>query len=257
MKKGPHYIEDRKIPTSLSIRQSLVKKIRSSNLDVSAICSSALEMALGKDPEELELEKLGTAILRKKEELAPMEARFAQLKDSVERKRKLDLDRHLEEDCGAWYLRFLIQEGRIHAKTPKPKDLEVVFRALVEDHEEMLSAEISSGRIIFQRAPSMPLYRRMIRIGFVFSSNGLKCQLKDERPFLNPPDHECLSKLRIDFDRGMLLGDLSSGSVSGSLPVSAFRVYSPRITDENTKREIKSRMLPEYAQASVEVEALK
>ena len=253
MKKGPHYIKDRKIPTSLSIRQSLVEKIRSSNLDVSAICTSALEMALGKDPEELELEKLGTAILRKKEELAPMEARFAQLRDSVDRKRKLDLDRHLEEDCGPWYLRFLIQEGRIHAKVPKPKDLEAVFRTLAEDHEEMAAAQISSGKIIFQKAPSMPLYRRMIRIGFIFSANGLKCQLKDERPFLNPPDHECLSKLRIDFDRGMLLGDLSSGSVSGSLPVSTFRAYSPRIMDEAVKREIKSRMLPEYSNANVEV----
>ena len=58
MKAGRKPVEDRKVPQSVSIRQSLLRKIRSEGIDISTVVENALERALGRDPKEIEMERL-------------------------------------------------------------------------------------------------------------------------------------------------------------------------------------------------------
>ena len=250
MRKGPHYVEDRKVSTTFSARQSLVKRARASNIDVSAVCSSALEMALGKDPEEIELEKLGTAILRKKEELAPMEARHEQLKESVERKRRLQLDLKLEEDCGAWYLRLLLQDNRIQVVRPAVRDLETFLRHLQEEFPEFRGARLEGSLLSLNEPPSPKTHSLLKRKGFV-SAGRNTYQWVEKPPAIYPAEQECASRFRISFNSRGLLEDMVSGNLSEIMPVAAFRTYSPRILSEDVKREIKGRMLSEYVRVEV------
>lgn len=247
------YVSDRKVPASVSIRESLYKKARSAGIDINAVMSNALELALGRDPEEVELEKLRREISSLEQVLGPKKARAISLQESVDRKKQLHLDLRLEEDCAAWYLRMLVQDQRISVVRQKPLDLESMFRHFSEEYDDFKNARLDGNRITFETAPSFKVITLMKRKGFEFSRDGKSSTWTEPKPSLSVSRQDCSSRLKIDFDHDMLLTDLSSESISGALPVSAFMVYAPRILDAAVKREIKSRMLPEYSNANVEV----
>ncbi len=255
-RNGRPSVADRKVPISVSIRYSILTLAREEGLDLGEIVSTGIRLALGKSPDEVELEKLEKEITELKNALGPKLARFQELQASIDRKRKLQLDLKMEEDCGSWYLRFLIQDGRIRVTRSGVRDL----AKFVEDLRESFPAfkdlilvddtvRMKNGKFPFGKELSL-LKKR----GFESRDNGLSYTYSDPPEFLSPSRQECGSRLKIEFDSESLLADLQSDAISGSMPVSAFRAYNPRILDESVKREIKSRMLPEYMQIHVEVE---
>lgn len=82
MKPGRKPVEDRKVSQSISIRQSLLRKVRREGIDISTVVENALERALGRDPEEIEMERLEKEISSLKEILGLKIARYRQLKNS-------------------------------------------------------------------------------------------------------------------------------------------------------------------------------
>jgi hypothetical protein len=252
---GRKAIPDRKIAVGVSIRQSLDNSARERGLDKGAILENAIRLALGTDPEEIEIRRLTERIAALEQELGPAKSRLILLQETISTRRKMETELKLEEDSGPWYLRMLLQDGRIQVIKPHSLDVASIFSGLKERYPEDLDgAALHGNAITFHKTPP-------IGLGSFLKSKGFSADPKWTRFSYSPPaprfqftDDDFKVRYKIAFAAQLLLKDLLSGSVSPSLPVEAFRPYSPHITSNDVKREIKSRMLPEYMQIHVEVE---
>lgn len=124
MKTKP-YVEDRKAPTSISAYISKVKKAREEGIDLNELLDNALDLAFGKmDKEEIELRKVRKEITSLREKLGPLLSMEQKLEESIENRKTLEVELKLEEDCHSWYLRSLMEEGKVKVITPVIPDQE-------------------------------------------------------------------------------------------------------------------------------------
>ena len=250
------YNSDAKKPFSVSLRPSRVNRARSLGIDINLICDQAIDLATGKDPEEIEMRGLEKELSLLRAEIGAKEARYNQLKEIVDRKASLRLEARLEEDCGAWYLRMLIHENSVFASTPAKLDVRSLFQNYSREFPDFQGARLDGDTIILRERPGRKVYGMLKARGFRFM-NSTTCTYVSPDPVLHPTTQERLNRLKIDLDEKALLSDLVSGRVSGSLPVRFFAVYSPRIVDPEVKREIKARMTPDYMRPDLETEAIR
>lgn len=76
---------DSKKPFYVSLRPSTVSRARALNLDINSICEHAIDLAAGRDPEEVEMKSLEREISILRADLGAKEARYRQLKENLDR----------------------------------------------------------------------------------------------------------------------------------------------------------------------------
>jgi len=243
-------VEDRKIPRSVSIRQSIDRLVRESGIDLGTIIEDAVLMSCGTDPEEIELKKLEKEISKLKSELAPKISREEYLRQSVRRKKRLQTDLIMERECHGWYLRSLIQSGIFRVTRKESVEPSGVVQQLISDGN-------ISGSDIEHTEKGLKLSKNASRKAFRYLANFLdkdgNINPIEEKVWVTPGKEDLLSKYSISVDFEKLSSAIMSGIPIGDEPVEFYTQFNPRIASERVKIEIKKKMEPEYIPANVEV----
>jgi hypothetical protein len=241
---------DRKVPVSISLRMSIVKKAREKALNLGPMMEDAVLLACGEDPEEIELLKLEKEIAELQTELAPKMARAKYLRESLQTKRRLQIDLSIERDCHAWYLRSLVQSGvfkvvRMDSIDPIPMIMDDIRSGIIREHE----VEISDGKAkLTDRAT--PQTRKRLRQFLVDRGNNLKAIPPKE--WVSPDLETLRSTYGISLNMEDFQDEFLRNQSIGDLPVDFFARFRPAIIQERIKAEVKARMEPEYRNFTLE-----
>lgn len=245
-------IEDRKIPRSVSIRQSVDRIAKEHGMDLGSIIEDAILMSCGSDPEEIELKKLEKEISRLQSELAPKVSRLAYLKESVARKRRLQTDLTIERECHPWYLRSLVQSGIFRVMRKESIDPGTVIDQLLKDGNILESdVELTKDGWHISKSASRKAMRYLSSFiegeGHLIPTEGLA--------WVIPGKEDLLAKYSISLDFEELSNEIIVHPTGiGDEPVEFYIQFSPRIVSDRVKSEIKKKMELYYATASVEVQ---
>ena len=207
-------------------------------------------MACGSDPEEIELQKLEKEISRMKSDLAPKISRASYLRESVQRKKRLQTDLLMERECHGWYLRSLVQSGVFRVMHKESVDPSTVINQLLADGNISKSDIESTGngwRI------SRNASRKAVRYLSIFLDKEGNLTPTRESAWLTPSQEDVLSKYSISLDFDKLSNEIISNSQIGDEPVEFYLQFNPRIVSDRVKAEVKKKMEPEYMPARVEV----
>jgi hypothetical protein len=249
MKTKPN-VNDRKIPRSVSIRQSIDRIVRENGIDLGSIIEDAVLKSCGTDPEEMELQRLEKEISKLKSELASKISRAEYLKESVSRKKRLQTDLLLERECHGWYLRSLIQSGIFRVMRKESIDPSVVIQQLLADGNisKFDIENYGNGWRLTSNAS-----RKAIRYLSHFLDKYGNISPTEEKVWVTPGQDDLLSKYSISVDFEKLSSEIISNRQIGDEPVEFYLQFNPRIVSERVKTEIKKKMEPEYMPARVEV----
>ena len=252
--KGRPPVDDRKVPVSISIRASKLARARVMGLDIGSMAERDIDLALGKDPEERELEVVEKKIRSLLEELLPLQSRADHLRENVARKKSLQVDLRVEEDCGAWYLHTMIESGRIRRITPVPMpDGEISDLCRQLKDRKGYNFMFLGSRVIYE-GNDQEVLQSLAKVKLTVRNGRVVPDPEHLKPFVLPTT---LDSLNISVDR-KFFADMAEGIISDQTLVSELRAYLPRITDDRIKEEVKRKMRPFYLEApDVKVEALK
>ena len=242
--------EDRKIPRSVSIRQSIDRIAKEQGIDPGSIVEDAVLMACGSDPEEIELQKLEKEISRLKSDLAPKIPRASYLRESVQGKKRLQTDLLMERKCHGWYLRSMVQSGIFRVRRKESVDPSTVIKQLLADGNISKSDFESTGngwRI------SRNASRKAERYLSIFLDKEGNISPTRESAWVIPGQEDVLSKYSISLDFDKFSDEIISNSQIGDEPVEFYLHFNPRIVSDRVKAEVKKKMEPEYMPARVEV----
>ena len=242
--------EDRKIPRSVSIRQSIDRIAKEQGIDPGSIVEDAVLMACGSDPEEIELQKLEKEISRLKSDLAPKIPRASYLRESVQGKKRLQTDLLMERKCHGWYLRSMVQSGIFRVRRKESVDPSTVIKQLLADGNISKSDFESTGngwRI------SRNASRKAERYLSIFLDKEGNISPTRESAWVIPGQEDVLSKYSISLDFDKFSDEIISNSPIGDEPVEFYLQFNPRIVSDRVKAEVKKKMEPEYKSARVEV----
>lgn len=245
-------VDDRKVPVSISMRASKLARARKMGLDIGSMIERDIDLALGRDPEEDELQETEKRIGQLTEEMGPLQSRAAHLRESIARKKSLAVDLRVEEDCGAWYLHSLLESGRIRRVVPVPMpDAEIVDLCRQLKEKKGYGFLFLGSRVIYE-GKDREVLRSLSRVKLAVSGGKVVPDPEQLRPFLSPGS---LESLNISVDRKFFT-DMEAGLISDQTLVSELRPYSPKIMDDRIKEEVKRKMRPFYLGApDVNVEA--
>ena len=249
MKTKPN-VDDRKIPRSVSIRQSIDRIVRENGIDLGSIIEDAVLMSCGSDPEEIELSKLEKEISKLKSELAPKISRAGYLKESVSRKKRLQTDLKMERECHGWYLRSLVQSGIFKVIRRESVDPSNVVQQLIADGN-ISKSDVEHDGIGWRLTSSVS--RKSIRYLSHFLDKNGNISPTEEKVWVAPGQDDLLSKYSISVSFEKLSYEIISNRQIGDEPVEFYLQFNPRIASERVKTEIKKKMEPEYMPARVEV----
>ena len=242
--------EDRKIPRSVSIRQSIDRIAKEQGIDLGSIVEDAVLMACGSDPEEIELQKLEKEISRMKSDLAPKISRASYLRESVQRKKRLQTDLLMERECHGWYLRSLVQSGVFRVMHKESVDpLTVINQLLADGNISKSDIESTGNGWRMSRTAS----RKAVRYLSIFIDKEGNLSPTSESAWLTPIQEDVLSKYSISLDFDKFSDEIISNSQIGDEPVEFYLHFNPRIVSDRVKAEVKKKMEPEYMPARVEV----
>jgi hypothetical protein len=242
--------EDRKIPRSVSIRQSIDRIAKEQGIDLGSIVEDAVLMACGSDPEEIELQKLEKEISRMKSDLAPKISRASYLRESVQRKKRLQTDLLMERECHGWYLRSLVQSGVFRVMHKESVDpLTVINQLLADGNISKSDIESTGNGWRMSRTAS----RKAVRYLSIFIDKEGNLSPTSESAWLTPSQEDVLSKYSISLDFDKFSDEIISNSQIGDEPVEFYLHFNPRIVSDRVKAEVKKKMEPEYMPARVEV----
>ncbi len=242
--------EDRKIPRSVSIRQSIDRIAKEQGIDLGSIVEDAVLMACGSDPEEIELQKLEKEISRMKSDLAPKISRAEYLKESVQRKKRLQTDLLVERECHGWYLRSLVQSGVFRVMCKESVDPSTVIKQLLADGNISKSDIESTGN---GWRMSRTASRKAERYLSIFLDKEGNISPTRESAWVIPGQEDVLSKYSISLDFDKFSDEIISNGQIGDEPVEFYLHFNPRIVSDRVKAEVKKKMEPEYMPARVEV----
>lgn len=178
-----------------------------------------------------------------------LKAEHMRLESEINSRKQLNLDLNLEKDCGAWYLKSLLQEGKIRKYVPKVPDLHVLREVLEEKGQAIFEKDsrISMSGISDQHYQD--LRRFFGKRGMDLKKSGdLVIRPERFKPTIDPPSGPG-PKLRlkwIDFTRDFLAGTISSDSL-----LEDFKEYDPKIVSESLKNEVKKSMTPFYTNPEI------
>lgn len=242
--------EDRKIPRSVSIRQSIDRIAKEQGIDPGSIVEDAVLMACGSDPEEIELQKLEKEISRLKSDLAPKISRASYLRESVQRKKRLQTDLLMERKCHGWYLRSMVQSGVFQVMHKESVDPSTVIKQLLADGNISKSDIESTGN---GWRMSRNTSRKAERYLSIFLDKEGNLSPTRESTWVIPGQEDVLSKHSISLDFDKFSDEIISNSQIGDEPVEFYLHFNPRIVSDRVKAEVKKKMEPEYMPARVEV----
>ena len=242
--------EDRKIPRSVSIRQSIDRIAKEQGIDLGSIVEDAVLMACGSDPDEIELHKLEKEISRLKSDLAPKISRASYLRESVQRKKRLQTDLLMERECHGWYLRSLVQSGIFRVIRKESVDPSAVIKQLLVDGNISKSDIESTGN---GWRMSRTASRKAERYLSIFLDKEGNLPPTRESAWVIPGQEDVLSKYSISLDFDKFSDEIISNSQIGDEPVEFYLHFNPRIVSDRVKAEVKKEMEPEYMPARVEV----
>jgi len=242
-------VDDRKIPRSVSIRQSVDRMAKEHAIDLGQIVEDAVMMACGSDPEEIELGKLEKEISRLKSDLAPKLSRLAYLKESVSRKKKLQNDLMMERECHAWYLRSLVQSGIIRVMSTESVDPSNIVKLLIKEGS-ISSSDVEPEGTGWKISSSASAKGKKYLSNLVDKDGNLVPT--ESRTWVSPSKDDLLSKYSISLDFNKLSSEVMAHQI-GDEPVEYYMQFDPRIVSDRVKAEIKKKMEPHYISASVEV----
>ena len=242
--------EDRKIPRSVSIRQSIDRIAKEQSIDLGSIVEDAVLMACGSDPEEIELQKLEREISRLKSDLAPKISRASYLRESVQRKKRLQTDLLMERECHGWYLRSLVQSGIFRVMRKESVDPSTVIKQLLTDGNISKSDIETTGN---GWRMSRNASRKALRYLSIFLDKNGNISPTRETAWVTPCRDDVLSKYSISLDFNKFSNEIISNNQIGDEPVEFYLHFNPRIVSDRVKAEVKKKMEPEYMPARVEV----
>lgn len=243
-------VQDRKIPRSVSIRESVDKLAKEHGIDVGQITENAILLACGSDPEEIELLKLEQEIRKLKAQLAPKLSRYEVIKESVTRKRVLQTDLTIEKECHAWYLRSLVQSGTFRVMRSDPVDPGPVVSQLLRDgYIKPEDIETANG----QRRISGNASRKSRRYLDQFLDANGNITTREGKTWITPSNEDMLKKYQVSLNYDDLAKEIIENTHIGDEPLEFYMQFNPRITSDSVKREIKTRMLPHYSNEDVEL----
>ena len=247
-------VEDRKVPVSISMRASKLARAREMGLDIGKMVERDIDLALGKDPEEKELEDIDQRIRLLIEELAPLQSRAKYLRENVARKKSLQVDIRVEEDCGAWYLHTLIESNRIRRITPVPMPEGEISDLCRELKDRKKYNFMFLGSSVIYEGNDQDVLRSLAKVKLTIRNGRVVPDPEHLKAYVSPASFDSLN---ISVDR-KFFADMEAGIISDQTLVSELRAYFPRITDERIKEEVKRKMRPLYLEApDVSVEVLK
>ena len=234
----------------MSIRQSIDRIAKEQGIDLGSIVEDAVLMACGSDPEEIELSKLEKEISKLKSDLAPKISRASYLRESVQRKKRLQTDLLMERECHGWYLRSLVQSGVFRVMHKESVDPSTVINQLLVDGNISKSDIESTGN---GWRMSRTASRKAVRYLFIFLDKEGNLSPTRESAWLTPSQEDVLSKYSISLDFDKFSDEIISNSQIGDEPVEFYLHFNPRIVSDRVKAEVKKKMEPEYMPARVEV----
>lgn len=249
MKTKPTVI-DRKVPVSVSLRTSIVKKAREKGLNLGPMMEDAVLLACGEDPEEIELSKLENEIAELQTELAPKIARAKYLKESLQTKRRLQIDLSIERDCHAWYLRSLVQSGvfkvvRRDSIEPVPMIMDDIRSGIIREYE----VDISGGKARLTDRASAQTRKRLRQF---LRDRGNNLTAIPAREWVSPDLETLRSTYGISLDIEEFQDEFLRNQSIGDLTVDFFARFRPAIIQTGIKSEVKARMEPEYRNFTLE-----
>ena len=238
---------------SVALEKDNAEYVRRSGMNFSKFINDTLrieqELEKERDVDELEMDNIRQEISRLENQMTEKRMRLKSLMERIDAKKKAMLEINLEKDCGPWYLRMLLQEGRISVTKPPQRNFEILVAEARKKVAEMEDAEILDRSVRFRKPLSFSSSRIMSNLHFSCSS-GI-CTVKDPEPVMNPDPQTWRTKFFLDIDMKMFLPDLLKGEISGTSLLESFRSYGPVIINTDIKREIKRRMEPEYLSGEV------
>ncbi|PYB68283.1 hypothetical protein DMB44_04360 [Thermoplasma sp. Kam2015] len=249
MKTKPTTI-DRKVPQSVSLRLSIIKKAREKGLNLGPLVEEAIELACGEDPEEIELSRLQKEIAEMQAELAPKMARAKYLKESLQTKRRLQIDLSIERDCHAWYLRSLVQSGvfkvgRMDSIDPAPMIMDDIKSGIIRDCE----VDISEGKARLTDKASAQTRKRLRQF---LRDRGNNLSAIPAREWVSPDLETLRSTYGLSLDIEEFQDEFLRNQSIGDLPLDFFARFRPVIIQDRIKSEVKARMEPEYRNFALE-----
>ena len=208
--------EDRKIPKLVSIRQSIDRISKEQGIDLGSIVKNAVLMACGSDPEEIELQKLEKEISRMKSDLAPKISRASYLRESVQRKKRLQTDLLMERECHGWYLRSMVQSGVFQVMHKESVDPSTVIKQFLADGNISKSDIESTGN---GWRMSRNTSRKAERYLSIFLDKEGNLSPTRESTWVIPGQEDVLSKYSISLDFDKFSDEIISNSQIGDEPV--------------------------------------
>lgn len=237
---------DKKISVSVSLEQGIIWDLRDQRISPSDLLRTAA-MAVRKNAEkklEDQVEENFRILKNIESEAAVARAQYEKSRSELASWKKQNLEIKLEEDCGAWYLRSLLQEGKISRFEPKVPNL-TTLREILEE----------KGQAVFEKNSRISLSgmtdQHFQDLRRFFGKRGL--ELKKSGDLVFRPEH---FKAKIDLPSGLgpklqmklknFARDFLSGKVSADSLLEDFKEYEPRIISESLKDEVKKSMTPFY-----------
>lgn len=235
-------LSQRKAPVSVSLTGDDLRIARERGMDLGQMLHRDIQLASGQDPEEVEIERLAGEIEKIRLDLAPREQRLEFLRRRQLDRRKLKVDLQIEEDCGAWYLRSLMENGRIRRIEPVPM-LPADIMGLCMSLKKANGYDFIEvgGEAYFYGKNTAEVNRRLAPVKLRIQHGKVVPDPDSMKPYVLPSSIPNLSVDRKFFE------DFSERKITTSVLLSELKGYSPRITDEKLKEEIKKKMRPNYA----------
>lgn len=245
----------RKVPVSASLEQGLLWKLGELGISPTDLLTAAARAIETDETKKLEI-KVEEKFKKWKDleiQAGIAKAEYEGAKSELESRKKMELDLKLEEDCGAWYLRSLIEEGSIrkieYTEPTKEKVVEIA-EFLSENHGASIDYSNERPRILKDGDSfSLTHVRFLSNKGLTIDREGFIMP----RPNAFGPSMEpsSLTRFKLELDIKRFSEDFLSGIVTEDSPLSVLKEYSPIITSSELKSEIKNRMVSFYRTVEV------
>ncbi len=239
----------KKIMRSITSDMEIEKFLKEhKEINASELFRNMIYSMIPKDPDEI---KLNNLLKRKNEieqELTSITPEINRLKSIIKEREKLKIDTKIESDCNAWYLRYLIQLGKI--KTVKIPELDPwdIYK-YIKENKNFNNNEIEIRNNELYLTDKASLWTRNRFHDFRKGNHLVKIP---ETIIVLPLE----KGLEIDYHIRLKYNDFKNEfikGINGEMPLEFFKRFEPKITSAELKEEVKRMMIPEYKSINVEI----
>ena len=215
-------------------------------INASEVFQNTVRAMMPHGPDEIRLEMLKKKKSEIEMELNEINPEIIRLEERIHSQKRIKFEASLESDYEAWYLKHMVQVGIFHIINVKPPDIEKTILDWISERKIKAEEIIEkNGKKYLSKDASLYIKEHLSRLKAL---DGRMIIQPRTWSYLSPTasDFQIAGKYNIRFDYDSFQSDWIAGKISGELPISFFKVYNPKIYDQDMKRNIKKMMEPEY-----------